>query len=273
MSDDAFLSFELLGVAFSLSGNPGEMQRLLETRYESLQRTRTRKDRRCSVTIENREIGWEISSDERSARVVPHADEALDLVDTCVIQGLMQQRPDLAYAHAGVVSVGGTGIALPGLARTGKSLLVLALIQAGARFLSDELLICDRLTREFLPFPLAIRLGEAGTSHFPDLVPHFHPLGNQRLISPRALGHDVVSESVPASTIIIPVWDPAQPDELSPVPTTEALDHLLQTEIPTSEPPAPGTPSLNDTLAAVRTHTLRWRDPHSAATLLIEALS
>jgi hypothetical protein len=45
--------------------------------------------------------------------------------------------------HAGVVVVGGQAVVLPGRSCSGKSTLVLALVQAGAAYLSDEYAVFD----------------------------------------------------------------------------------------------------------------------------------
>jgi hypothetical protein len=271
MSDEAFLSFELLGVAFSVTGDPGELKPLLEVRYEAAATTRLRKDKRLAIRVDNKDSGWEVTYGERPPRTTPDATEALDHIDACVIQGVLERRSELAFAHAGVIAVGGLGVVLPGLARTGKSVLVLALIQGGARFLSDELLICDN--ERAIAFPRAISMNDEGSALFPDLAPHFRALGSQRFLPTGALGPESLASDAILGTIVVPIWDPAQPDEVLPMPRTEAVEHLIQSEIPTPDAHQNDGNGLADACSAIRSLALRWRDPHSAATLLLDALS
>lgn len=54
-----------------------------------------------------------------------------------------EQAPDLFFIHAGAVVVDGRAIVLPGPTTAGKSTLTLALVEAGARYLSDEFAVVD----------------------------------------------------------------------------------------------------------------------------------
>jgi hypothetical protein len=62
------------------------------------------------------------------------------------------------FVHAGVVEWNGAAILIPGRTYTGKSTLTLALVQAGARYYSDEYAVIDESGRVHpFPRPLSIR--------------------------------------------------------------------------------------------------------------------
>ncbi len=51
---------------------------------------------------------------------------------------LAARAPDDVYVHAGVVGLGGRALVVPGRSHAGKSTLIMALVQAGATYYSDE---------------------------------------------------------------------------------------------------------------------------------------
>lgn len=73
---------------------------------------------------------------------------------------LAMKAPDHVFIHAGVVSVGGNAIAIPGASRSGKSTLVAALVRSGATYHSDEYAVVgpDGLIESY-PKPLSLRFG------------------------------------------------------------------------------------------------------------------
>lgn len=69
---------------------------------------------------------------------------------------------EAVFVHAGVVGWGGGAVVIPGRSFSGKSTLTLALLEAGASYLSDEYAVIDRAGRVH-PFPRPISLrGEKG---------------------------------------------------------------------------------------------------------------
>ena len=114
--------------------------------------------------IRAREATWSVRVDQREEGREDDVTAAIRRLNHELVHGVMLRRPDLFYVHAGVVAVSDDTVILPGLSRAGKSTLVLALLQRGARFLSDELLVYDPRARRLLPFPRAIKVrDEYGT--------------------------------------------------------------------------------------------------------------
>ncbi|MCC5636683.1 hypothetical protein LC593_12570 [Nostoc sp. CHAB 5844] len=73
----------------------------------------------------------------------PCLDEVLGLLenDLCLSIGMATQ--DWLFVHAGVVGWGDRAIVIPGRSFSGKTTLVIALIQAGATYYSDEYAVLD----------------------------------------------------------------------------------------------------------------------------------
>ncbi len=59
---------------------------------------------------------------------------------------------DFLFVHAGVVQWKGQAVVVPGRTETGKSSLIMALVQAGAEYFSDEYAVLDREGRVH-PYP------------------------------------------------------------------------------------------------------------------------
>jgi hypothetical protein len=68
------------------------------------------------------------------------------------------------FVHAGVVSIGGAGVLIPGASGAGKSTLVAALCLEGFSYLSDELAVIDVKSLTVLPFLKSICLKSGGWS-------------------------------------------------------------------------------------------------------------
>ena len=131
MSDDAFLSFELLGVSVDLAGDPDELRDLLEVRYSAAPRARAGKDRRVTVRVDRQDQAWAVASGDRAPRTAADVEEALRHVDGCVLQAVIERRPRYHYAHAGVIAVNGQGIVLPGLTRVAQLAAVVVAVDMG----------------------------------------------------------------------------------------------------------------------------------------------
>ena len=85
-------------------------------------------------------------------------DEVVDALAADVRQSVAALAPRHVFVHAGVVSIGGRAVLLPGKTFTGKSTLVAALVSAGATYYSDEFAVVDALGR-IQPFikPISLR--------------------------------------------------------------------------------------------------------------------
>ncbi len=70
-------------------------------------------------------------------------DVALHLLDSQVRVRVAALAEDRIFVHAGMVSLGGRGLLLPGRSFSGKTTLVAALISEGARYYSDEFAVLD----------------------------------------------------------------------------------------------------------------------------------
>ena len=121
-------------------------------------------------------------------------EEALDALESDLCTEVALRAHDRIFLHAGVVTVRGRAILLPGRSMCGKSTLVRALVEAGATYYSDEYAVIDRHGRVH-PYPrrLSIRV----------------PAGEGRplRLQPEKLGR-VGSRSVPVTLIVITRFRP-----------------------------------------------------------------
>lgn len=84
--------------------------------------------------------------------------DLLFLFDKDLTVELQRQRSDLFFIHAGVVASRREAIALVAPSGVGKSTTVLALLQAGFKYVSDELLPIDLSTGRVYSYPRALCL-------------------------------------------------------------------------------------------------------------------
>jgi hypothetical protein len=93
-------------------------------------------------------------------------DLALDVFDAQLRIHIASNARGWIFVHAGVVSVAGRAIVIPGASFTGKTTLVAALVRAGAVYYSDEYAVLDEegLVHPY-PRPLSIRENGVGIDH------------------------------------------------------------------------------------------------------------
>jgi hypothetical protein len=89
--------------------------------------------------------------------------EAVDALESSLHLTVASHAENVLFVHAGAVTWAGRAILIPGRSMSGKSTLVSALLEAGARYYSDEYAVLDRHGR-VLPYPRAIHVrgGENG---------------------------------------------------------------------------------------------------------------
>lgn len=118
---------------------------------------------------------------------------------------------DFLFVHAGVVQWKGQAVVVPGRTETGKSSLVMALVNAGSEYFSDEFAVLDRQGRvHSYPKPLSQR--REGQS------PHLHSL--------EALGGQQEAPAVPMGLTVITRFRPGaawNPQRVTPARAMIAL--------------------------------------------------
>lgn len=264
------LKRSLLGLRIRIRGPASDAADYLNLRYGNLPE-RSGRGPTIEASFAFQEDHWVVSVTGRPVRPVVDLEAVVDTLDAELQQALVERRPDLQYVHAGVVSWQDRAVAIPGVGRSFKGALVLALLQAGARYLSDDLLVYDPKEDQVAAFPRAIALGEQETSFFPDLTPFFLCMGSHRLLPLKAVGSDILQDSAPLGVVVRNNWDPVVEDILEPLPRAAAMDSLAGARLDTGAS-GTGEPFLEDPARTAQGWCLRWRDPHSASALLLEAL-
>jgi hypothetical protein len=115
-------------------------------------------------------------------------DMALMLLDSQIRLYVGVEAPDSVFIHAGVVGHRGAAIVVPGRSFAGKTMLVTALVRAGATYYSDEFAVLDA---QGLVHPYAKPLSLRGD----DQMQTDHPV--------ESLGWTAGSEPLPMGAIVI----------------------------------------------------------------------
>jgi hypothetical protein len=119
---------------------------------------------------------------------------------------------DFLLLHAGAVARDGRVVMLPASPESGKSSLVIALLEAGFEYLSDELGAIDPLTGRVHPFPKRISVTEASLELFPGLAERLADrVGLSTGLVKRYLRPEDLSASVgspgPVGLVVFPTGD------------------------------------------------------------------
>jgi hypothetical protein len=142
-----------------------------------------------------------------------------------------KQTQDLVLLHAGAVAREGAALLIPARMGVGKSTMVLALLQRGFSYLSDELGAIDPVTGRVYPFEKRIGLDEAAIALFDGLSER---LGERRGLDARLPKRSVGPESVgavvagpaPPRWVVFPGEDRSGEARLTVIPRAEAVERM-----------------------------------------------
>ena len=136
------------------------------------------------------------ADDNRIARV-PKLEQAVDAFESDLQLFVAETAPRRVFVHAGVVSLRGKAIIIPGRSFSGKTSLVAALVKAGATYYSDEYAVLDErgLVHHYAR-PLSIR--ENGHLQKPKKY-QVETLGGRSGAKPLPVGMVVVSKYKPGA--------------------------------------------------------------------------
>lgn len=161
----------------------------------------------------------------------------LDRVVDTVLVGLAGQG--VLVIHAGVVEIDGRAILLAGRSGAGKSTLTLAIVRAGAGWLTDELALIGPDDSTVLPYPRAIHVSPETVDLLPDLAflrarPR-QTLGGDSEWSVTvedirlAFGAPPAEPTRLAGALLLDGFpDPTRPPVLTPIPAAVATVELLR---------------------------------------------
>jgi len=268
----AMRTFELLDTPVHVRCDDAQADARLAIAYGAAPAPRRSAEPLEAALTGDDEHGWTITVAGRERLRARTRVDAIRTLNHELLQALMRRAPHLFYVHAGVVSVGGRGVVMPGLSRAGKSTLALAFVTAGARLLSDELLAFDPRAETCVAVPRALKVRDECVSYFPELAHAFVGEGEGRFLPFDALADDVVAPAAPVSAIVIPRWEPDGDDR--PVATTQgqALLELAASALNFGTHRAISVDHLADTVKRAACFRIAWRDPHRAVDRLLAEL-
>lgn len=133
------------------------------------------------------------------------------------------------FVHAGVVSLEGRGVMLPGPAEHGKSTTVAGLVRSGFDFLSDEAAAIDPADGTVHPFPRPLSLSPASLLALDGDAARIEPLGDRdRHLSPDDLRAGSLGTSCPISFIVAPAYGAHVATTIEPMSRSETLRLLVE---------------------------------------------
>lgn len=267
VGERAALRFLLLDVPILVRSNRADLLERLAICYQGLA-THERSD---ALEVDIEATGdWRVRVRGRAERRAADFAEAVRAVNHELMHGIMLARSDNFYVHAGVAAVDGSAVVLPGLSRAGKSTLVLALVEAGAQLLSDELLVFDPDERAALAFPRAIKVRDECVAYFPRYATGFVGRGEGRFLPCPALGRDRISRRAVPRLVVVPRY--ARKTSLAPIARGQALIALTESALNFGSHQERSIDHLADLVSAADCFSLEWNDPHPAAALVLTAL-
>jgi hypothetical protein len=223
--DGHALAFEAYGVKAVLSANRPELVERLRPLLPPGAKPclPSEAERRFALIAEPRgTYGFAVNDDPPMNRGL-ELELALMLLDSQVRLYLGVKSPDTIFIHAGVVGHRGAAIVVPGRSFAGKTMLVTALVRAGATYYSDEFAVLDE---QGLVHPYAKPLSLRGD----DLMQTDHPV--------ESLGWTAGSEPLRLGAIVITSYRADAEWRPRRVTGGEGAMALLANAVPAKERPA-----------------------------------
>jgi len=269
MNAAAPLTLELLGVPVALVSNDEALRERLGICYAPCAAAPGRAA--LLGQAERGPHGYRVTVEGRAARYEADAGAALRALNHELLQALMARCRAHFFVHAAVLEWRGRAVVLPGLSRAGKSTLALALVLAGARYLSDELLAYTSAGRAE-PVPRALKIRDECVGYFPELAARFVGAGEGRFLPFAALPEDVLSGPVPVGAVCVPRWSPEGTDRPVALTPGEALLALTASSLNFGAHRAQSLEWLAELVGGATTLALPWREPRAAARALLAEL-
>jgi hypothetical protein len=199
--------------------------------------------------------GWRLTLDGRRIAAAVDSEDLLAAFEHHLPIAVASRTDRGVALHAALVSWQGKGVLLPGVSFSGKSTLVAALVDAGARFEADDLVLVEGSgAARGIPRALVLRENRGRTRRSPASLgwqPRLHPLPVERVLF---LRFD------PAGRL---AWEPL-------TPATAAL-FLFAHAIDTKRDPARLLTALSALVSGSRTvQGLRGEAPSAARRILDE---
>lgn len=279
MTSGSTLTVELLGVRVRVRCEEAAPRRRLEVAYGRSLRAEAApgsREAELGASLASDGTSWLLRVDGRAERREEDPDLALRGFHHELLHGVMLRRLDLYFVHAAVVALEDRGLVLPGLSRAGKSTLALALVERGARFLSDELLAFEPATGQALAFPRAPKIRDECLGYFPRFAGRWVGSGEARSLPFDALGPHVVAERATPGAIVVPRW--RAPDEEGGAPVDAcvplspggALLALTSSSLNFGSHREASLERLARLVEHGRCAGIDWRDPGRAAEAILD---
>jgi hypothetical protein len=184
---------------------------------------------------------------------------------------------DFLLIHSGAVARGGGAVLLPARMESGKSSTVLALLEAGYSYLSDEFGAIDPVSMRAHPAAKTIHIEQETLELFPGLEDRLHDRQgmngrlSQRFVRPQDVGTaTAVPEPIRAIVFVTPEFN--GPPRLSPVTSAQAVADMAATSFNLYRFAERGVILLSSVAKSAPAFRLEGGTPRERAALIAERL-
>lgn len=270
------LDLELAGVAVRVTCNDSPTFERLSVCYQDARLSKSIPASFLSASLHYAKEEWVIQVEGRDTIRQTEFIAAVRAFNHELVHGVMLSAPDSFFVHAGVVALRSGCLALPGLTQAGKSTLVLALALAGARVLSDELLVYDVREDQVLAFSRAIKIRDLCLPYFADMEEEFVGTGEgrflpaSRIFAERDKTLDCQGQDR-LCAVIVPQWSVAGDNVLVPISKGEAFLELTASALNFGTHREQSLKHLSELIKSAVSYRLQWSDPHVAAANIMKA--
>jgi len=182
--------------------------------------------------IERAENEFVLSFDDRPVFRSQSAEDACSELEWTITNAALDQLGQYLQLHAGGIVINNGALLLVGDHGLGKTSLVTALVLAGGRPLSDDIILIDPGSQQLRPFPRAFKMCAFHTLALPELSEHFEPVDFSRIdsirVNPESTFGGCFAREANCELIVF-LQDPRRDaPQLLPIGQADAFERLLQ---------------------------------------------
>lgn len=219
--------FRCLGVTWSLRSDDPAVAQAVVTLYASCAAPGAEPTRAFDVWVGARGT---VSLAVNGSTVLTDVDPGHALAHLAweVNQAVIASPGDRLLLHAAAAEHDGSAVVLAGPHGSGKSTLVTALVRAGMRYVTDDVVALDLATGRVDPYPKPIGLKPGSWPEFPDVAQIADDSAaravGEWLVAPHQLRDGAVAHSGGVMEVLVfPAYRPESPLKIVPLTSAEAV--------------------------------------------------
>jgi len=185
--------------------------------------------------IERTEDEFVLSFDDRPVSRSQNAEDAYSELEWTITNAALDQLGQYLQLHAGGIVIDNGAMLIVAEHGIGKTSLVTAMMLAGGRPLSDDIILIDPGSQQLRPFPRAFKMSTFHTQALPELAAHFELVDFSKVdcirVNPESTFGGSFARGASCELIVFLQDRRRDAPQLAPIGQADAFARLLQSTL------------------------------------------